>query len=219
MNARARGVIFDLDGTLLHTLDDIADAMRATFAEADLAIPSEAHVRELIGHGMRNLLARASGIDENDARIDELLFFYRADYAERMYDNTRFYDGLPELLDELTKRDVPLAVLSNKSDEFTVAICAHYLSRWPFAFARGAREDVPKKPDPAAALEAASAMGRDPGEITFVGDSAVDIETAQRAGMRSVAVTWGYRDLDELEGAAPDAIVHDADGLLALLLH
>lgn len=218
MNARARGVIFDLDGTLLHTLDDIADAMRATFVEAGLAVPTEEHVRELIGHGMRNLLARASGIEEDDARIDVLLTFYRADYAKRMFEKTRFYPGVPELLDALTARSVPVAVLSNKSDEFTVAVCEHYLDRWPLAFARGAREDIPKKPDPAAAFEAAAAMGVDPAEITFVGDSAVDIETAQSAGMRSVAVTWGYRDIEELESAEPDAIVHDATGLKAILL-
>lgn len=149
MSARPRGVIFDLDGTLLHTLDDIADAMRATFVHAELPVPTEEHVRELIGHGMRNLLARASGIDEGDMRIDELLVFYRADYAKRMFEKTRFYPGLPELLDELTARSVPLAVLSNKSDEFTVAVCEHYLGRWPLVFARGAREDIPKKPDPA----------------------------------------------------------------------
>ena len=129
---------------------------------------------------------------------------------------TRLYPGVAALLDELTRRRIPLAVLSNKPHDFTAPICESLLRAWPFVSCRGAGEEKFKKPDPAVALELADRMGRSPSDVLFVGDSSVDVMTARNAGMTSVAVTWGYRDREELAAAGPAFWVDEPADVLNL---
>lgn len=209
-------VIFDLDGTLADTLNDITDSINLAFTEMELPAVGPERVRYLIGEGLLNLLRLASGVDD-EAVLSQLVEQYRTYYTERMMRRTRLYGGVPELLDELCNLSVPLSVLSNKPDEFTVPICRALLGRWPFVEMAGAKEASLKKPDASVALTQARSMGRDPKETVFVGDSAVDIHTAHNAGMTSVAVTWGYRDRDELERANPSYIIEHPQELLKCL--
>lgn len=194
-----RGVVFDLDGTLVDSLRDIAIAMDR--ALEDLALPRRtlAEYERFIGDGARMLVRRAIG----DAPCEEeALERFRARYSEHLVVHTRAYPGVDALLAELARRGVPTAVLSNKPHAWTEEIVRTLFPEHPFARVLGHRPDAPHKPDPTSALELAQALLLPSERILFVGDTAVDVETARRAGMISVAVLWGMRTREELAGAA-----------------
>lgn len=214
--SRVRGVIFDLDGTLADTLEDITAAINVCFEQSGLPSVSIARIRSLIGWGLRNLFSKASGIDEPH-RIDTLVHTYRPIYVERMLRHTRIYAGIDDLLARMTADRVPMAVYSNKPDEFTVPMCASLLRPYRFVCFRGVRDGATRKPDPTVAFELARAMDRTPEEVLFVGDSPTDILTAEAAGMTSVAVTWGYRDRAVLEEARPHHVIARPEALWPLL--
>jgi phosphoglycolate phosphatase len=137
---------------------------------------------------------------------------FGATYGRSWNVRTRPYDGIPELLDDLAARGIGLTLLSNKPDAFTRLCAGHYLARWPFHVVLGAREGVPRKPDPTAARELAARVGLDPAAIAYLGDSAVDMQTARRAGMHPVGASWGFRPVSELlEGGAAVIIDHPRD--------
>lgn len=213
---KSLGIIFDFDGTLADTLDDITDSINIAFEQCGIKPVSHSLIRSLIGYGLRDLLKNA--LQQNgDEHLLSLVEGYRQIYMDRMLLNARLYPGIVDMLDRFAGRKIPMAVLSNKPDIFTIPMCQAMLDRWPFVRYRGSSEDWPKKPDPTVALEFASEMNCIPENIYFVGDSAVDIETGHNAGMKSVAVTWGYRDLDELQPAKPDHIIDHPSELSKLL--
>ena len=142
---------------------------------------------------------------------------YRNVYAKRMLNKTRLYPGVKSMLDALATMKIPMCVLLNKPHEYTAPICNALLTRWPFVRFRGSRQDDGRKPDPAVALQLAKEMQRPPPHVYFVGDSSTDILTARNAGMIPVAVTWGYRDRDDLESACPAHHVDQPVRLLELL--
>lgn len=195
-----RGVIFDLDGTLLDTLDDINVAVNVLMERLGRPAVSRDRLDSIVGEGMANMLRRASGI-ESPGRVEQLVADFRPIYAGQMLEQTRPYDGVPEMLDHLTAACVPLAVLSNKAHEYTVTICRELLGRWPFVRFQGQTDDRPRKPDPAVALELAAAMGCEPASTYFVGDSIIDVTTARNAGMIAVGVRWGCGKEDEFRDA------------------
>lgn len=212
------GIIFDFDGTLADTIDDITDSINFAFEQSGIEPVTPKLIRSLIGHGLSDLLRKALKSD-GDEQLPALVEGYRQVYMDRMLLNTHLYPGIADMLDQFSDCEIPLAVLSNKPDIFTVPMCQTMLTRWPFAGFRGSSEDWPKKPDPTVALEFAREMKCDPVNVFFVGDSAVDIETARNAGMKSVAVTWGYRNLDELQAAHPDHIIDHPEELFMLAHH
>lgn len=211
------GLIFDLDGTLVDTLDDIADSLNLVLEESGRARLSRMHVRSIIGEGLTNLIRRASGV-ENPEELARLVARYRAVYRERMFVHTQPYPGIEDLLDALTERRIPMCVLSNKSHEFTVPMCGELLSRWSFVRVIGATDEATRKPDPRNALDLAQAMELEPHQVWFVGDSNVDVHTGRNAGMRTIAVTWGLRDREELVAANPDAILDDPKQIVSVVL-
>jgi phosphoglycolate phosphatase len=206
-------VIFDLDGTLADTLDDIADAMNRVLVARGFTPHSPAAYKLMIGHGLRNLVGESlppeqRGADTIAACLDEMI----AGYREHCLDKTRLYEGVAELLDELRGRGVALAVLSNKADELTQRIVAALCEPGTFAAVVGARPGVPLKPDPAAALLVAEGLGVAPARIAYVGDSGVDMRTASGAGMIAVGVSWGFRSSAELiEGGALVVLDHPGE--------
>jgi phosphoglycolate phosphatase len=209
-----RAVIFDLDGTLLDSLADIGGAMNDALAARGWPTrPISAYV-DLVGEGVEVLARRAAPSGED---VQSLVDAYRARYAERLELHTRPYAGVPQMLDALHARGVPMAVLSNKRDDFTVDLVKRQLGRWPFAQVRGERAGVPRKPDPSAALELARALGQSPQQTAFVGDTPIDVKTAIAAGMLPVAVLWGFRGREELLGAGARHALERPEELLALV--
>jgi len=213
-----RAVLFDLDGTLVDSLADIASALSLALADHGLEKPAIEVVRTWIGGGARNLVAHA--IDA--ARLqpdmtDRVLARFRIHYAAAPIVETRLYAGIAPILDELTVADLRLAVLTNKPHELAVQICGPLLAPWPFGAIVGQRPGIALKPDPGSALEIATDLGIPPDDCAFVGDSAVDLETAKAAGMRAVGVTWGFRPRSELLALDPWLLVDEPAGLRALL--
>ncbi|PIE18872.1 MAG: hypothetical protein CSA66_03600 [Proteobacteria bacterium] len=200
------GLIFDLDGTLVDSLADIADGMEHVLARRGLpGHPRDAY-RRFVGDGVRRLVARATP-PEVHGRLDALVDSFRERYFAHGLDQTHPYDGVEPLLARCAAAGIPMAVVSNKPHALAVEVVAALLGDTPFAAVIGQRDGVPHKPDPRGALEAAEAMGVSPAAVAFVGDSGVDVETARRAQMRAVAVTWGFRGRDELAAAGPDHMV------------
>jgi len=211
-----RAAIFDLDGTLLDTLDDLADAVNAVLRRMGCPTHPAASYKHFIGRGFTVLAERALPPQKRDAgRIAECVAGSKTEYAARWKERTHPYDGVPALLDELARRGGKMAVLSNKPHEFTQAIVAHFLPGRRFEAVFGGREGVPAKPDPAAVLEIARLMGLPPQAILYAGDSGTDMQTARRAGMFAAGVLWGFRDREELLADGAQALVGRPAELLA----
>jgi len=214
-----QAVIFDLDGTLLDTLADLADSANAVLAARGYpAIPTEEY-KELIGDGMAKLVERAipDAAKPSEAELDAALIDFQTEYEQRWNAKTRSYPGIPELLDRLVERDIKLGVLSNKKHEFTIKCVEEFLSPWPWGAVLGQREGIEKKPDPAGAFDAASALDLPPEACLYVGDSGVDMHTGVRAGMTPVGVLWGFRDAAELRGMGADHLIEKPVELLELI--
>jgi len=211
-----RAVIFDLDGTLADTLVDIAGA--ANHALAELGVPTHPvpRFRYLAGQGLEWLMTEALGPARRDL-VPRGMELFRAYYALHSEDHTAPYAGVPELLDELTRRRVPLAVLSNKPHPATQAVVAKLFARWRFDAVIGHREGHPLKPDPASAIEIANSLNIPPAEWLYIGDTRVDMLTATGAGMFPVGVLWGFREEPELRESGAKAIIRHPSEIPGLL--
>lgn len=215
-----KAVIFDLDGTLLDTLGDIAAAGNSVLRKRGLPEHEVDAYRRFIGDGMRNLARRIFPPDQapvDGPELDRATAEYKAEYARHWRGSTRPYDGIPELLDALVDRRVKLGVVSNKAHEFAGECVAEFVGDWTWDAVLGQREGIPHKPDPAGALEAAKIFGLSPTECAFVGDSGVDMQTGSRAGMKAVGVLWGFRGAQELRENGADALIERPMDLLAQL--
>lgn len=213
-----RGVLFDLDGTLLDTISDIARCANLMRAELGLRPhPRDAYLR-FVGRGLSALIARAfppgalrgPGLLARSRRFEEL-------YAEHCLDETRPYPGIARLLDGVARRGLPMAIVSNKPQRFARRCVSELLPRWSFAAVRGERPGVPLKPDPAAPLAAARAMGVAPDEVVYLGDTGTDMETAVAAGMFPVGALWGFRGAAELKRRGARVLIRRPGKLLSLL--
>jgi phosphoglycolate phosphatase len=213
-----RAVLFDLDGTLLDTIRDLADATNAALGQLGFAAHPVGTYKRLVGEGVEMLIRRALPADRLDAAtVARCAALMKQEYSDRWARTTRPFDGIPELLDALTARGIPLAVLSNKPDEFTQLCVARLLPRWRFAAVVGQSPGRPKKPDPAAALEIAARLGRPPAEVLYLGDTDTDMQTAVAAGMFPVGALWGYRTRAELLAHGAKALLARPLDLLSLL--
>ena len=216
---RYKAILFDLDGTLLDTLEDLATAANRALGTLGLpAHPTDAY-RVFVGDGLRTLAERIlPGEQRSAAQVDALVVAFEREYSRTWNERTAPYAGVPEMLDRLTGDGYRMSVLSNKPDAFTRLCVEQLLPHWTFAPLYGQRPGVPKKPDPAAALAIAAELGLDPAEVLYLGDTATDMHTARAAGMAAVGVLWGFRTADELRAAgARHLITHP--GELAPLLH
>ncbi len=213
-----RAALFDLDGTLLDTLEDLADSMNRALASLGFpAHPIKAY-RYFVGDGLEAMATRALPQDQRDQNtVARAVAGMRRRYSRKWAEKTRPYDGVPEMLNDLTVRRVPMAVLSNKPDELTRLTVAELLPHWRFEAVRGLREDGRRKPDPAGAMEIANLIGVPPEQFAYVGDTNTDMKTAQAAGMYAVGALWGFREAAELtESGAQTLLAHPMDvvGLL-----
>ncbi len=200
------GAIFDLDGTLLDSLQDVADSMNRTLRRNGFAAHPVDAYRRFIGNGVRLLAQRVlpENRREDGDLVKRLVGEMQAEYEAHWADASRPYPGIAEMLEGLATRGVRLAILSNKPDRFTRLIAERFFSAWPFDPVIGSREGRPHKPDPEAALQIARAWRVPASEVLYAGDSDADMLTSRAAGMYAVGVLWGFRPRDELErtGAA-----------------
>jgi phosphoglycolate phosphatase len=192
-------VIFDLDGTLLNSLGGIADAMNTLLERLGYSThPLEAY-KYFVGNGVSEMVKRAlPEVIREKSDIKKRVTDYRDIYHTTWQKNSPHYEGIPELLDALSQKNIKLAVLSNKSDDFTKRMVSTLLPDWKFEAVMGAQPGIPEKPDPYAALKIAEMINIAPADIIFMGDSGVDMQTAARANMYPVGVLWGFREAEEL---------------------
>jgi phosphoglycolate phosphatase len=218
--AHVRAVLFDLDGTLLDSLEDIGRSANETLEE--LGFPSHPieSYRQFIGDGLPMLFRRAlpAGVDAA-AVIDHCVGGFRESYGRSWNVASRPYPGIPELLDGLVTRSLGMAVLSNKPHTFTVQCVNELLPRWPFRVVLGDREGFPRKPDPGEALRIATQLDVAPEQMVYLGDSSIDMTTAHRAGMIPIGVAWGFRSVDELQASGAVRIITHPLELLRFLDH
>jgi phosphoglycolate phosphatase len=194
-----RALVSDLDGTLLDTLGDIADSVNASLAIMGLPQHEVDAYRYFVGNGRKIMAMRTLPEDRrDDATLELLLKHIGEEYSRRWMDTSHPFAGIAEMLDALTARGIPLAVLSNKPQVYTEPMVSKLLSRWSFGSVLGESETTPKKPDPTGALRIIRTLNVRPAECLYIGDSGVDMQTAVAAHMYPVGVLWGYRTAEEL---------------------
>ncbi len=215
---RYKAVIFDLDGTLLNTLDDLADCANRALASFSLPVHPVDSYRYFVGEGMERLIQRILPADRRDAAtISRMIKAFREDYGRNWKVKSRMYDGIGTMLDGLAEAGLQRAILSNKPHDFTRVCVNELLAGYRFEPIFGQRPGIPPKPDPAGALEIASLLKTEPADILYLGDTATDMQTADRAGMFATGVLWGFRPRKELEENGARALVAQPIEVLNLL--
>lgn len=210
-----RAALFDLDGTLLDTLTDLANAANHALAAVGRPPHPRDDYRTLVGQGIRQLFLDALGPDHGHL-VDDAITAQMTYYEDHRFDTTRPYPGVEAMLTALTQRGVVLGILSNKPDDATRAVVQRYFPGHPWAYLRGHRTGTAPKPDPHGAIDASQALGIPADRWLYVGDTAVDMQTSNAAGMYTVGVAWGFRSVEELRDNGADAIVHEPAELLSL---
>jgi phosphoglycolate phosphatase len=210
---KLQAICFDLDGTLLNTLEDLAHATNTVLQAQRLPThPVEAY-NQFVGEGAARLIEKVLPAElRTPERQVALLDAFHAEYSKCWNQRTTLYDGVAELLDQLAEWQVPITVLSNKPDAFTQECVSEFLGKWPWAVVFGQREGIARKPDPVGVYEIAKQLGVEPSEMCFVGDTSIDMQTACNAGCLPMGVTWGFRDAAELrEHGAQHLIDHPSE--------
>lgn len=208
-------VIFDLDGTLLNTIADLGTACNHALEKMGFPPHPLSAYNFMVGDGIRKLMERAEP-DADPATIDQLLDYFRDYYDFHCTDRTEPYPGIPKLLEDLVKRGIKVAVATNKYQAAAEKIITHYFPDVPFVAVMGQIEGRPTKPDPSIVFAILNESPTPKAKVMMVGDSAVDIETARRACIGSVGVTWGFRPVSELRRAYANHIVSNTTEILKL---
>jgi len=215
---KRRAIVFDLDGTLLNTLDDLADSGNCVLSRYGFPTHPIDEYKYIVGEGIHVLIRRILPEDRRDQdTIAEVTKAYREEYGRRWDAKTKPYRGIKQLLDTLTADGITMGILSNKPHELVLKCVAKLLGDWTFDVVLGQREDVARKPDPAGALEIAEQWGLSPSQIAYVGDTGTDMETAVAAGMYPVGVLWGYRAREELLSGGAEVLLERPAELLEVL--
>ena len=214
-----QAIILDLDGTLLDTLEDLADSMNGTLSHFGFPVHALEKYKYFVGDGMENLVKRSlPGSAQDDLQvISQCLEMMLQTYERNWNVKSRPYPGIPELLDALSARGLKIAVLSNKPHDFTLKIVDELLPSWRFHPVMGERPPIARKPDPSSALEIANVLGVEPAGFLYLGDTATDMKTANAAGMYAVGVLWGFRNAEELIASGAVRLIAKPAELLLLL--
>lgn len=212
-----KAVIFDLDGTLLYTLGDIADVVNSVLTELNMPVHSEESYMKFVGYGLKETLKRACPRDCSKEVLEKGYLRVIEKYSTNPVVDTKPYEGIPSLLNSLADIGVKIAVLSNKEDKLVKYIVSILLDSWKFTAVQGVLPDVPKKPDPTAVFKILKDMDMNPSEVIFMGDSGIDMKTAVNSGLLGVGVTWGYRDIVELTEAGAGILIDKPEDLLKIV--
>jgi len=211
-------VIFDLDGTLLNTIADLASASNYALTMTGYPTHAPEAYPYFVGNGVRRLLERVLPEDARTSEtVDTMIKHFRHYYDVHMADLTKPYPGIEELLHQLREEEVAVAVASNKYQLAVERLIHHFFPSVEWAAIEGQKEGVPVKPDPSIVFEILSKYPTPKAEVVYVGDSGVDMDTAHRAGVTSVGVTWGFRPVYELTEHYADAIAHKPERILEVV--
>ena len=207
--------IFDLDGTLLDTLGDLASSVNYALRMHNMPEHSLEDIRRFVGNGVRKLMERAVPQGAQNPCFDEAFATFRQYYMQHSLDTTRPYAGIPETLETLKARGCHLAVVSNKMMAATQALCSHFFpDTIEVAIGEHEAEGIRKKPAPDTVIAALKALGAGKEQAVYVGDSDVDIETARNSGMPCISVLWGFRDRDFLKQNGAETFISAPSELL-----
>jgi phosphoglycolate phosphatase len=213
-----KAVIFDLDGTLLNTLEDLADSMNCVLERNRLPKHDPAAYKYFVGDGIEMLVRRALPFEvAGETDFQRFVQEMKSEYAFRRLLKTRPYAGVPEMLAAFAAAGFAMAVLSNKPDDASREIVQAFLPNIAFRVVLGATPDRPKKPDPAAALEIALRLAIPPEDFLFIGDTSIDMQTARAAGMFPVGALWGFRTAEELIASGAKVLAAEAEDLIPLI--
>ena len=209
--------IFDLDGTLLDTLGDLAASVNYALRSCDMPEHSIEDVRSFVGNGVRLLMERAVLNGASNPRFDEAFTAFRQHYMAHSLDTTRPYDGIPEMLAALKAQGCRLAVVSNKFYAATQELCHHFFADTiDVAIGEHEAEGIRKKPAPDTVFEALRQLGVEKDNAVYVGDSDVDIQTAQNSGLPCISVLWGFRDRDFLIKNGAETLISAPSEILSV---
>lgn len=197
--------IFDLDGTLLNTLEDLADSVNYIMKQFGYPERTLTEVRSFVGNGIRKLIERSAPEDATSEEIDRMFEEFKVYYGEHCADKTKPYEGIRELLDDMQKQGIKLAVVSNKADYAVKTLCEQY---FPGIFdeAVGERTGIARKPAPDTVNEVLKMLQTEKSKAVYIGDSEVDVQTARNAELDCIAVDWGFRDAEVLKAAGAEKI-------------
>ena len=216
MHAPYKAVVFDLDGTVADTLNDLTASVNRSLAAFGYPTHTKKEVSTFVGNGIKMLVVRAlpQGVEEGE--INKVYAYFMEDYAAHHADSTLPYPGVMQLLSALKARGVKLALVSNKADEMTQPLISRFFPG-VFAFVLGSRDDLPRKPDPTGYLLAMQSLGVERAETCYVGDSEVDVQTAANAGTDVVLVSWGFRTKEQLYASGAPVVADTMEELFSLL--
>ncbi|MGL4562503.1 MAG: HAD family hydrolase [Brevinema sp.] len=214
-----KAFIFDFDGTLSDSLSDLAHAINYSLATQNFPTFTVDEVRQKIGHGIDRLIIDAlpHKYRDNNKIIAQSLKLMSEHYASHWQDNTKLFDDISDVLDQMTINKIKMAILSNKPEQFLKEMVDFLVQKWDFQMVVGGRNDYPLKPNPTSTLEIIKTINLDPKDIAFVGDGDTDIHTAIAAGITPIAVTWGYRSKKELEAAGATIFIDTPKELLSFI--
>ena len=212
-----KAIIFDLDGTLLNTIDDLANSVNFMLEKFGFPLFSVEEYKYKVGNGMRKLIERSLPKEElNEFRVDECLKVFMAHYDKHKKDNTAPYDGIVKTLETLKQQGIKLAVVTNKAHTAAKPLVKEVFGD-VFDEICGQKENVPTKPNPQSVFGVCEKLNVTPDECLFVGDSGVDMQTAKNAKIKAIGVLWGFRKQDELLENGADVIISSPQNLLELL--
>jgi len=211
-------IIFDLDGTLINSLEDIADSMNRVLKKHGLPEHDMQTYRYFIGHGVPTLVRKAVPPDlSEEGIIESYAWEFRETYGKNYNIMTKLYDGIPDMLDKLSDRKIRMSIFSNKPDDFTKKCVKEFLRPWKFECVMGHGSGIPPKPDPKGVLKILKDMEQKPADTIYLGDSGIDMITAVSAGMFPIGALWGFRDRDELRENGARELVKDPGAILSFL--
>lgn len=217
-NAPVKCVVFDLDGTLVDTVDDLGLACDYLLKQKGITPQwTKDDYKAFVGNGAKLLVERAFSGMLSETELDEQYEFFKKKYAEIKLDHAYVYEGVAEVVKMLKENDIKLAVCTNKPNAAAIGMVEHFFGSDTFEIVRGALDGIPKKPNPTLANEIAESLGVNANECVWIGDSAVDIESAENFGCECIAVTWGFRSRESLLERDPDYIIDDPKDILKIL--
>lgn len=214
---RYKGIIFDLDGTLLDTIADLGDSMNEVLEGFNRPTYTYEEYKLKVGGGFRGLVLKCFPEENDEEKIDEIVRLYYESYSRNYLNKTTPYREIEKVLYKLNQRGYKLAINSNKGDEYTNKLVNRFFPKIPFIEIYGERVGIPRKPAPTGALEIARSMKLETKDILYVGDTKTDIMTAKNAGMDSAGVLWGFRNREELSRYGANFIISNPEEILDIV--